>query len=122
MNQSLRDEILEYVENKYKVKAEYPWAKSPDYAVLRHSDNQKWFALVMNISKDKLGMQEQDLVDVINVKCDPVMIGSLRMKDGFFAAYHMNKEHWITIILDGTVEMDEICELIDLSYDLTKKK
>lgn len=122
MSKSLRKEVLEYVEKKYNVKAEYPWMKSPEYAVLRHSDNNKWFALVMDISKEKLGINEQELVDVINVKCDPTLIGSLRLKEGFFAAYHMNKEHWITIILDRTVNIDEIYELIDLSYDLTKKK
>lgn len=49
-----------------------------------------------------------------------MMIGSLRMKEGFFPAYHMNKENWISILLDGTVSADEIEPLLELSYQLTR--
>ncbi len=49
------------------------------------------------------------------------MIGSLRLSKGFLPAYHMNKEHWITILLDGSVEREKIKQLIDLSYELTEK-
>lgn len=59
-------------------------------------------------------------IDVLNIKCDPMMIGSLRMKEGFFPAYHMNKENWISILLDGTVSADEIKPLLELSYQLTR--
>ena len=59
---------------------------------------------------------------MINVKCDPEMIGSLRMQKGLLPGYHMNKEYWVTILLDGTVEADEVCELIDLSYYITSPK
>ena len=58
-------------------------------------------------------------VDIINVKCPPEIIGDLRLNEEYFKAYHMNKEHWLTIILDGTVSMKEIKNLIDISYELT---
>lgn len=116
-----RTEILEYVNKTYKVQPDYPWMKFPDHAVLRHVDTAKWFALIINIPKNKLGLEGKESVDIINVKCDPILIGGLRMKEGYLPAYHMNKESWITILLDGSVPLDEVCGLIDLSYKLTRK-
>lgn len=73
----------------------------------------------MRVSKSKFGIKNDNAVDILNLKSDPILIGSLRLKEGFFPAYHMNKEKWITIFLDGTVPKNEICDLLDLSYDLT---
>ena len=78
------------------------------------ANNKKWFALVVEINARKLGLAEDKTVDVLNIKCDPMMIGSLRMKEGFFPAYHMNKENWISILLDGTVSGDEIKPWLEL--------
>ena len=84
------------------------------------ANNKKWFALVVEINARKLGLPEDKTVDVLNIKCDPMMIGSLHMKEGFFPAYHMNKENWISILLDGTISADEIKPLLELSYQLTR--
>lgn len=93
--------------------------KYPNYEVFRHSNNQKWFALIMDVPKDKLGLQGSDLLDVVNFKCDTLLIGSLRCEPGFFPAYHMNKESWITVALDGSVPDDKIKMLLNASYDAT---
>lgn len=119
---SIRQEILEYVSGQYGTKPEYPWMDSPNFAVLRHSDNNKWYGLIMDVAKDRLGLPGNDIVDIVNVKCDPAMIGSLRTQEGFLPAYHMNKGHWISILLDGTVEKERIFPLIDRSFALTEKK
>ena len=87
---------------------------------MSNANNKKCFALVIEVNAKKLGLQEDKTVDVLNIKCDPMMIGSLRMKEGFFPAYHMNKENWISILLDGTVSADEIKPLLELSYQLTR--
>lgn len=58
-------------------------------------------------------------VPVLNLKADPRLIGPQREKPGFFPAYHMNKEHWITAALDGSAPEDEIKILLAMSYDLT---
>lgn len=57
----------------------------------------------MDITRDKLGLDGTDVIDVINLKCDPILSGSLRKMKGYFPAYHMHRENWITILLDGTV-------------------
>lgn len=77
-------------------------------------------ALVVEVNAKELGLQEDKTVDVLNILCDPMMIGSLRMKEGFFPAYHMNKANWISILLDGTVSAGEIKPLLELSYQLTR--
>lgn len=75
---------------------------------------------MVEVNSKKLGLQEDKTVDVLNILCDPMMIASLRMKEGFFPAYHMNKENWISILLDGAVSADEIKPLLELSYQLTR--
>lgn len=117
-----RQELEAHIAEAYSTEPEYPWLKYPGYAVFRHSSNQKWFAAVMDIPKEKLGLREDGMIDILNVKCDPILIGSLRSEAGFFPAYHMSKANWITIALDGTVDADKIKWLLDMSYDLTAPK
>ncbi len=117
-----RMELEAFIFETYAVKAEFPWERYPSYMVFRHSGNQKWFALVMRISKEKLGLQEDEMLDILDVKCDPIMIGSLRMEPGFYPAYHMNQSNWITIALDGSVSHEKIKMLLDISFDLTDSK
>lgn len=117
-----RDEIFEFVEKKYKAKPEYLWKRSPGHAVLRNNENNKWFGIIMEVRGDKLGLKDHEKHEALNVKCDPFLIDVLLTKEGFKPAYHMNKRNWITILLDGSVEQEEIFNLINLSYDLTSKK
>ena len=117
-----KNKLEEYITLTYGTNAEHPWGKYPSYSVFRHQNNNKWFALIMSVAKEKLGICENGVIDILNVKCDPIMIGSLITENGFYPAYHMNKSTWITILLDGTVPMADIAKWIDLSYDLTKKK
>ncbi|MCH5321872.1 MAG: MmcQ/YjbR family DNA-binding protein, partial [Eubacterium sp.] len=62
----------------------------------------------------------KETIDIMDVKCYPEMIGSLRKEKGILPAYHMNKEHWLTLLLDGSIEMDSVFELLNLSYELTE--
>lgn len=113
-------EVFDYVKKKYGTEPDYPWFD--DNAVLRHKDNNKWYGLIMEIGYGKLGISKDGTVDVLNVKCNPMLAGSLRQQDGFHPAYHMNKDNWLSIRLDGSAPDDEIRSLIDLSYELTAKK
>lgn len=115
-----RKELFEWAKETYGTEPDYPW--NDWNCVLRHKHNNKWYALIMEIEETKLGINSDKIVDVLNVKCDPLLIGSLRMKEGFYPAYHMNKDKWISILMDGTVPANEIIELIELSYSLTKKE
>lgn len=115
-----RQEVFDYVKQKYNALPDYPWADQN--AALRHRENKKWYALIMEVDREKLGLLDEGTVQVLNVKCDPMLIGSLRMREGFHPAYHMNKDKWISVRLDGSVPEDEIRSLIDGSYGLTAPK
>lgn len=118
----LRNEIEKYIHQKYDALQEYPWPETPNCTTFKHKDNMKWFALIMDIPYEKLKIEKEGIVDVINLKNIPEMIGGLRKEEGILPAYHMNKEHWITVLLDGTVDKEEIFDLIDISFELTMKK
>ncbi|MBQ2971588.1 MAG: MmcQ/YjbR family DNA-binding protein [Ruminococcus sp.] len=111
--------IIEYIENEYKDKAEYLFETS-DTAVFRKGERKKWYAVIMTISKRKLGLNSDDMSEVLNVKLNPNEIALLTDRVSYFPAYHMNKKHWCTILLDGTLETDEICYRIGQSYNLVK--
>ncbi len=117
-----RQELIEYIKNTYSTDPEYPWASAPGYAVFRHVSNRKWFAVIMDLPKEKLGIDGEGIIDVLNLKCDPILIGNLRKEKGFFPAYHMNKTYWITVALDGTADSKQIKWLLALSFDLTDIK
>ena len=117
-----RSELESFIMETYDADEGYPWRKYPNYQVFRHWNNQKWFALIMDIPKNKLGLQGEELLDVVNFKCDPILIGSLREAPGFFPAYHMKNINWITVSLDGSVSDDKIKMLLDMSYQATAPK
>lgn len=115
-----RNDIFEWTAKQYGTVPDYPW--KDENAVLRHKDNKRWYGVVLKVGRDKLGFSDTETADVLNIKCDPLLIGSLRMKEGFFPAYHMNKDLWISILLDSAVSDSEIKNLIAMSYELTKSK
>lgn len=122
----LRQQVFDYVKKTFKSEPEYLWKRFPDYAVFRHKDNRKWFGIVMDISRDKLGLDGSGLVDVLNVKIDdPVYHDALLQQEGILPGYHLNHGNWISILLDGTVGIEQVCDLIDAGYEATapaKKK
>ena len=98
-----RKELFAWAKETFGTEPDYPW---DDWnCVLRHKHNNKWYALVAEISERKLGISSDRIIDVLNVKCDPLLIGSLRLKPGFYPAYHMNKDKWISISMDGSCRM-----------------
>ena len=115
-------ELKEHIFDTYSVEPDHPFKMDDVSCVFRHTDNRKWFALTMNIPYRTLGIQRDGNVDILNIKCDPILIGSLRGRPGFRTAYHMNKDKWITILLDGSAAQEDIIPLLTMSYDLTKKK
>ena len=113
-------EIIEYVKNKYGDELEFLWEKSPKNAVIRRKFTKKWYAAILTISKRKIGLDSDEAVEIINLHNSSEEIEKLIDNKRYFPAYHMNKKHWCTICLDGTVELKEIYKLINISYELAK--
>ncbi len=114
-------EVIEYIKNKYNDEVEYLWEKFPDNAIARRKDNKKWYLAILTIKKNKLGFKSEEKIEVIDLRANPDEIPELIKRENIYAGYHMNKKHWITIVLDGSVELAEIFQRIDESYVLAKK-
>lgn len=117
-----RNTIYDYTEKTFGTQIEYPWRSLPNYAVLRRSDNKKWYAIIMDVPKNKLGLQGKERIDILDIKCNPVFREMLLAQKGFLPAYHLNRENWITVLLDGTVDNDIVFGLLDESYKIAKGK
>lgn len=122
MKHMTRQELIDYIFNEYSVEPDYPFPRDDVSCVFRHIDNRKWFGIAMVIPYRTIGINKTGDVDILNVKCDPIMIGSLCGKPGFRPAYHMNKDKRITILLDGSAEREDISALVAMSYNMTAMK
>ncbi len=118
----IRDDVLQYCRDQYGTDPEYPWMETPLAAVLRHRDNAKWYGLIMDVTADKVGGRAGETIDILNLKGDPDEIIHIREMPGFAPAYHMNKKHWLTVILPEIIDPEVVFRLIDKSYDLTAPK
>ena len=117
----IREQLVRFIKEYYSTDEEYPWRDEPNYAVFRHKGNRKWFALIMDIPSSRLGIPGKGRMDILNVKCDPLLISSLKAEKGVYPAYHMNKEHWASLALNEA-EDELIKWLLDMSYSLTVPK
>jgi len=118
-----RREMIDYIENEYDITPAYLWDKFPKYAAFRHQESDKWFALLMNVSPDKLDIEDDHELDIINVKCEQELIHGLQSKDYIFPGYHMSKEHWVSIVLEyiDSNSKEHVFELIEDSFQLTNE-
>ena len=110
--------VIKYIKDKYNTELEYLWPDTPNNAVMRNKNN-KWYGIIMSVSKDKIGIDGDGIIDIINVKHPSDRIIKLIDNRSFFQAYHMNKKNWITILLDNKIEDKVLFKLIDTSYILT---
>lgn len=117
-----KEDILKYVSEQYDTNPEYLFLKHPDIAVLRNTRTNKWYGVIMNVEKRKLGINEDGYMNVINLKGNPEFNSIIRSQKHIIAAYHMNKKHWVTVLIDHDFPQSELYEMIDWSYELTSKK
>ena len=110
-----RQELTAHLTDTYDTTGEHLFAKYPSFLVFRHSANRKWFAVIMDIPRKNLNLPGEGEISVVNLKCDARLIGSFRMEPGIFPGWHMNKAHWLSVALDGTVEDEKLRFLVDMS-------
>ena len=113
------ESVTEYIQARYGAEPEYLWPKYPDTFVFRHAGNRKWFAVVMGVQRKKLGLPGEGTTFLMDVKCGPILGGSLLGVPGVVRAFHMNKKNWLGVLLDGTAQEDTVKELLEISFDLT---
>ena len=116
-----RQDFFKYCENTFGTLPDYPFDGDLETAVLRHGGNKKWYALVMKVSRRKLGIDSDEYADVVNLKLPLEMFGSFGAADGVYPAYHMNKLHWISVIIEDA-QNDTVELLVEASYEATRDK
>ncbi|MBE5881207.1 MAG: hypothetical protein E7289_02675 [Lachnospiraceae bacterium] len=118
-NQTKR--LIDYVRSKYRDELEFLWETSPSNAVWRRKDTMKWYGAVLTISKSKLGLMSDEIVEVVDLHAKTERVEELLQKDGYYPGWHMNKKYWYTIILDDSISDEELFRRIDESYDMAKR-
>ena len=114
-----RAEVLDYALERYGTRPDAPWADSPDAVILRHEPGGRWYGLIMSVARGRLRPGAQGVADILNVKCEPLLVDALAGQPGFARAYHMNKTHWLSIVLDEAPDDEQVRWLLDESYRLT---
>ena len=117
----LKDDYIAWIKTQFGAEPDYPWPDTPDYCVFR-CPNEKWFALVMRIKYRQLGLSSDEEVWVVNMKASQDEIPNLIDKKSIFPAWHMNKKHWITVLLTAATDFGRLCELTEKSYELVGGK
>ena len=113
--------FLDFCFHTYGTLPDYPFEEDFETAVLRHTCNRKWYAIVMKVSRRKFGFDSDEIIDVVNLKLPTEMFGSFGASDGVYPAYHMNKLHWVSVLLPDSP--DDIVEfLLNVSFEATKSQ
>ena len=112
--------LTAFIRETYVVEPEYLWPEYPDTFIFRHTENRKWFGVVMEVERGRLGLAGSGRVPLLDVKTGPLLGGSYLGQPGIVRAWHMNKTHWLGVLLDGSAPEQIVRELVDLSFSLTE--
>ena len=116
-----KQSFLAYCRDAWGTEPDYPFEEDFETAVLRHGSNRKWYALVMRVPRRKFGLDSDEMVEVVNLKLPVEMFGSFGAADGVYPAYHMNKLHWISVLLPDAPE-ETVQFLTGVSFEATADK
>lgn len=114
--------IIEYVRQTYGDELEYLWKKFPENAVFRRKDTRTWYGAILTVSRAKLGFDRDELVEIINLRIQPEQLAKTIDNKRYLPGYHMNKDNWFTMVLDGSVDTEEIFSHIGNSYIIAAQK
>lgn len=114
-------EVILYIKEKYGSELEFLWPKFPNNAIWRRNDNNKWYGALLTVSANKLNLESDEVIEILDLRAESQRISEIVDNEKIFQGYHMNKNHWITIILNNSLPNDALFALIDKSFDLAKK-
>lgn len=129
-------EVIRYVREEYGDELEFLWRD--ENGVWRNPANRKWYGLMMRVERARLGLPTEGKVEILDLRFEKGMarefvasfgggfgengsagVSRAGAEDlGILLGYHMNKDNWITVVLDYGVETEEVLALIDRSYQI----
>lgn len=104
--------VLQQAEKLYGEQPEFLWSGYPEYAVLRCAETGKWYAVLMTCAPCKFGGAGEEKAEILNVHLPAECVARLVDCCRVFPAYHMNKKHWVTLLLQGGLAPAEILQLV----------
>lgn len=112
--------IIERVQEKYHVKAEFLFGEDEPTAVFRKvvKEKPKWFAFISRCNRKTVTGTGEGKIEILNLRLEASDVDTLITHEHIHRGYHMNKKYWLTIELDTTVDTDMIYALLDKSYQL----
>lgn len=113
--------LIEYVCETYGNELEFLWEKFPDNAVWRRSDNEKWYGAILTVVGSKIGLDTDKVVEIVDLRMNPADKDEVLARQHYYPVWHMNKNNWYTIVLDGGVSDEELRQRLDESYELAVK-
>ena len=114
--------VLAFIKSEYDIEPEFLWEKYPNYAAFRRKDNEKWFAIIMTVDRSKLELSGHGNIEIIDMKAEPDFVERLLKRESYYPAYHMNKKHWFTACLDGSISDEILLSLLSSSYKCSAKR
>lgn len=112
-------EIIEYVRKRYHDELEFLWEKFDDNAIWRNKVNNKWYALILTVPENKIRGNSDKKIEIIDIMFQKEKIDDIVDGVKVYPGYHMNKKSWITVVLDESMDNDELFKLIDNAYNLS---
>ncbi len=121
----------------------FPFKKIEGAGVFENPDNGKWYGLIMEVDRNKLKKPEtlsggkargssqntgstedmpKHMTEAMNVKVRPETVPELTKREGIYECYHMNKKHWVTVVLEDEVPDEDIMSLLRESRSFTLGK
>ncbi len=118
--QEQTNRLLKKIEALYGDSIEYLWKRYPNNGIFRRSDTNKWYAAFLTVEKSKLGLDGDDIVEIMDMRYPKEELETLIQQPGYYPGWHMNKKNWYTVVLDDSLSDDTIMELVKISYELAK--
>ena len=120
---SPRERLEAYAKAVYGTESEVLPFKQEDYAVLRHADTGRWFAVFIVKPRKAFGLEGEGSAEIVSLKLrDPLLADMLTQQPGYLRGYPSSRWNWVSVVLDGSVPLEEICRRLDESYKATKAK
>ncbi len=113
--------LIAHVRTLYGDELEHLWRRSPENAIVRRRDNEKWYAAFLVIPRLKLTGDSKERTEVLNLRVEPGTLEGCVDQVRRLPGYHMNLKHWVCLCLDGSVPFEELAERLDTSYRLALK-
>ena len=115
-------EAEDYILSHCEALTDHSFEEDPTVTIFRRADNNQRFAATKNVGRRSVDAGQMGRIDILNLSLDPRLVASLRTREGFRPAWRMNRNRWVTILLDGTVPDDEIRSYLDMSYKNAGRK